>query len=124
MGEQVIPPSHLRSSNIGIFANWDMHQHQFLDVLRDGERLVCGQTIMRVRAIYQNSVFQFIEHVPLKEGTEVDVYPRCQEKGNGKKPKSVRPLGVYGMWKDRDDIGTGMEYVRSIRKYITRRLLR
>ena len=72
---------------------------------------------MRVRAIYQNSVFRFIEHVPMKEGTEVDVYPRCQEKGNGKKPKSVRALGVYRMWKDRHDIGTGMEYVRSIRKY-------
>ena len=29
----------------------------------------------------------------------------------------LRELGFFGMWKDRDDIGTGLEYVNRIRKY-------
>ena len=45
------------------------------------------------------------------------MYPRAEQGWNGKKPKSVRDLAVYGMWKDRDDIGTGAEYVSRIRKY-------
>ena len=43
------------------------------------------------------------------------MYPRS-EKANGAKPKSVKELAAYGMWKDRDDIGTGVEYVNRIRK--------
>ena len=74
---------------------------------------------MTIRAIYENGVFKPLEKVPLKEGTEVAVYARTESKGNGSKPKSVRDLGVYGMWKDRDDIGTGTEYVSRIRKYRT-----
>lgn len=70
---------------------------------------------MSIRAIYENGVFKPLEDVPIKEGTEVDVYPRA-EKESGGKPKSVKELGAYGMWKDRDDIGTGVEYVNRIRK--------
>ena len=72
---------------------------------------------MSIRAIYKNGVFEPLEDVPVKEGTEVDVYPREEEKGNGKKPRSVRDLGFFGMWKDRDDIGSGIEYVSRVRKY-------
>jgi len=70
---------------------------------------------MSIKAIYENGVFKPLEDVPIKEGTEVDVYPRA-EKGNGVRPKSVKELGAYGMWKDREDIGTGAEYVNRIRK--------
>jgi predicted DNA-binding antitoxin AbrB/MazE fold protein len=70
---------------------------------------------MSIRAIYQNGVFKPLEDVPIMEGTEVDVYPRS-EKANGAKPKSVKELGAYGMWKDREDIGSGVEYVNRIRK--------
>lgn len=72
---------------------------------------------MSIRAIYENGVFRPLEDVPIKEGTEVEVYPLGDQKENGKKPKSVRELGFFGMWKDRDDIGTGVEYVNRIRKY-------
>ncbi len=72
---------------------------------------------MSIRAIYKNGVFQPLESVPVKEGTEVDVYPRNEEREEPKKPKSIRDLGFFGMWKDRDDIGTGTEYVSRIRKY-------
>lgn len=42
---------------------------------------------------------------------------RSEQKTISTKPKSVRELGFFGMWKDRDDIGTGVEYVNRIRKY-------
>ena len=72
---------------------------------------------MSIRAVYENGVFKPLESVPLKEGTEVEVYPRPEEKANGDKgKKSVRELGAYGMWADRDDIGEGTEYVDCIRK--------
>ena len=72
---------------------------------------------MSIRAIYENGVFKPLEDVPIKEGTEVEVYPLAERKENGKKPQSVRDLAVYGMWKDRADIGSGTEYVSRIRKY-------
>jgi predicted DNA-binding antitoxin AbrB/MazE fold protein len=71
---------------------------------------------MSIRAIYKDGVFKPLENVSVKEGTEVDVYPR-EERENGKKPKSVFDLKFFGMWKNRDDIGTGVEYVNRIRKY-------
>ena len=61
---------------------------------------------MSIRAIYKDGVFKPIEDVPMKEGTEVEVYPR-EEKGDGKTRKSVFDLEFFGMWKNRDDIGTG-----------------
>jgi predicted DNA-binding antitoxin AbrB/MazE fold protein len=73
---------------------------------------------MSIRAIYENGVFKPLEDVPIKEGTEVDVYPRSDEKGTGGKPKkSITDFAFFGMWKDRDDIGTGAEYVARIRQY-------
>jgi predicted DNA-binding antitoxin AbrB/MazE fold protein len=72
---------------------------------------------MSIRAIYENGVFRPLENVPIKEGTEVEVYPLGEKKTNDAKPKSVRELGFFGMWKDRDDIGTGDEYVNRIRTY-------
>ena len=71
---------------------------------------------MSIRAIYENGVFKPLEDVPIKEGTEVDVYPRS-EKANGAKPKSVKELGAYGMWKDRTDFKDGADYVNRVRKY-------
>ena len=71
---------------------------------------------MSIRAIYKDGVFKPLEDVPVKEGTEVDVYPRGEQPADGKKPKSVKELGAYGMWKDREDIGSGVEYVNRIRK--------
>jgi predicted DNA-binding antitoxin AbrB/MazE fold protein len=72
---------------------------------------------MGIRAVYENGVFKPLESVPLREGTEVEVYPRAEERENGgKRRKSVRELGAYGMWADRADIGEGTEYVERIRR--------
>ena len=73
---------------------------------------------MSIRAIYENGIFKPLEEVPLKEGTEVEVYPRPNEKGNSRKrKKSVAEYEAVGMWKDREDIGTGVEYENRLRKY-------
>ncbi len=72
---------------------------------------------MSIRAIYENGIFKPLEDVPLKEGTEVEIYVAPHHGGEGKKPRSIRDLGFFGMWKDRDDIGSGVEYVNRIRKY-------
>ena len=56
---------------------------------------------MSIRAIYKNGVFQPLEDVPVKEGTEVDVYPRTQVNEKAKKSKSVRDVGFFGMWRAR-----------------------
>jgi predicted DNA-binding antitoxin AbrB/MazE fold protein len=36
--------------------------------------------MMSIRAVYKNGVFKPLEAVPVKEGTEVDVYPRREER--------------------------------------------
>ena len=74
---------------------------------------------MSIRAIYRDGVFKPLEHVTVKDGTEVDVYPRGEQPGEKpKRPwKSVKDSSAYGIWKDRDDIGDGVEYVNRIRKY-------
>jgi predicted DNA-binding antitoxin AbrB/MazE fold protein len=74
---------------------------------------------MSIRAIYENGIFKPLEEVPLKEGTEVEVYPRAEERGNsGKRKKSVAEYeAAAGMWKDREEIGTGVEYENCMRKY-------
>jgi predicted DNA-binding antitoxin AbrB/MazE fold protein len=73
---------------------------------------------MVIKAIYKNGVFKPLEKVPLKEGAEVEVYPRAKQRENGGKPKSksVKDYEAFGMWADRDDIGTGVEYVEHIRQ--------
>ena len=73
---------------------------------------------MSIRAMYENGIFKPLEEVPLKEGTEVEVYPRSEEKANGgKRKKSIADYEAVGMWKGRDDIGTGIEYENRMRKY-------
>src|SRR5436309_12881297 len=72
---------------------------------------------MAIRARDENGVFKPLEKVPLKEGTEADVYPRTGE-GNGEKPRrSVKDFKAYGMWKDRTDFKDGLDYENHMRKY-------
>ena len=75
---------------------------------------------MVIKAKYEKGIFRPLEKVRVKEGTKADVYLR-PEKGNGDKSspklwKSVKDSPAYGMWKDRNDIGDGVEYVNRIRK--------
>jgi predicted DNA-binding antitoxin AbrB/MazE fold protein len=71
---------------------------------------------MVIRARYENGVFKPLEKVPLKEGTEADVYPRIEE--NGEKPRrSVKDFEASGIWKDRTDFKDGLDYENRMRKY-------
>jgi predicted DNA-binding antitoxin AbrB/MazE fold protein len=77
---------------------------------------------MSIRAIYENGIFKPIEKVPLKEGTEVDVYSRSENGGNGGKPrKSFKNSPAYGIWADRKDIGDSVQYVNRMRQPRSRR---
>ena len=70
---------------------------------------------MAIKAKYENGVFKPVEDVRVREGAEADVYLRREGNG-GKRKKSVKDYDVYGMWKNRSDIGAGIEYVNRIRR--------
>jgi predicted DNA-binding antitoxin AbrB/MazE fold protein len=69
---------------------------------------------MTISAKYENSVFRPLEDVLIKEGTVVEVLVPAEQKPVGK-PRSIKDLPFYGMWKDRTDIGGGIEYVNKLR---------
>jgi predicted DNA-binding antitoxin AbrB/MazE fold protein len=69
---------------------------------------------MTIPAKYENGVFRPLEIVQMKEGTVVEVLvPAVQEPA--RKRRSIRDLPFYGMWKDRADIGDGVDYVNKLR---------
>jgi hypothetical protein len=51
--------------------------------------------------------------VQLKEGTVVEVLVPAEQEP-ARKRRSVKDLPFYGMWKDRTDIGDGVEYVNKL----------
>jgi predicted DNA-binding antitoxin AbrB/MazE fold protein len=69
---------------------------------------------MTIAAKYENGVFRPLEHVKIKEGTVVEVLVPVEEQGTGKRP-SIKALPFYGIWKDRADIGDGVDYVNKLR---------
>ena len=70
--------------------------------------------LMTIPAKYENGVFRPLEAVQIKEGTVVEVHVPVEQ--NPKAPRqSVRDLPFFGMWKDRVDIGDGVDYVNRLR---------
>jgi predicted DNA-binding antitoxin AbrB/MazE fold protein len=69
---------------------------------------------MTIAAKYENGVFRPLEDVKIKEGTVVEVLVPVEEQGTGKRP-SIKALPFYGIWKDRADIGDGVDYVNKLR---------
>lgn len=69
---------------------------------------------MTIPAKYENGVFKPLEDVQIKEGTVVEVLVPAEQKPAGKR-RSIKDLPFYGMWKDRTDIGDGVEYVNKLR---------
>jgi predicted DNA-binding antitoxin AbrB/MazE fold protein len=67
-----------------------------------------------ILARYENGVFRPLEDVQIKEGTVVEVFVPTQQQPANKR-LSIKDLPFYGMWKDRSDIGTGIEYVNKLR---------
>jgi predicted DNA-binding antitoxin AbrB/MazE fold protein len=69
---------------------------------------------MTIPAEYENGVFRPLENVQIKEGTLVEVRVPVENAPAGQW-RSIRDLPFFGMWKDREDIGDGVEYVNRIR---------
>lgn len=69
---------------------------------------------MTIPAKYENGVFRPLEIVQMKEGTVVEVLVPAEQEPERKR-RSVKELPFYGMWKDRTDIGDGVDYVNKLR---------
>ncbi len=69
---------------------------------------------MTIPAKYENGVFKPLEAVQIQEGTVVEVHVPGGEQPD-KRRRSIRDLPFFGMWKDREDIGDGVEYVNRLR---------
>jgi predicted DNA-binding antitoxin AbrB/MazE fold protein len=69
---------------------------------------------MTIAARYENDVLRPLEDVRIKEGTVVEVLVPVEQLPARKRP-SIKDLPFYGIWKDRADIGTGVDYVNKLR---------
>ena len=69
---------------------------------------------MTIPAKYENGVFRPLEDVQMKEGTIVEVLVPAEQEPIAKR-RSVKELPFIGMWKDRTDIGDGVDYVNRLR---------
>jgi len=72
---------------------------------------------MVIRARFEKGVFKPLQDVPVKEGTEVDVYIRNGRKTGRKTRPLLTELEAFGLWKDRTDFKDGLDYVNRIRRY-------
>ena len=70
---------------------------------------------MTIAAKFENGVFRPLEDVKIKEGTVVEVLLPVEQPAAGERP-SIKDLPFYGIWKDRADIGTGVDYVNKLRE--------
>ncbi|HXR16411.1 MAG TPA: antitoxin family protein [Terriglobales bacterium] len=69
---------------------------------------------MTIAAKYENGVFRPLGDVEIKEGTVVEVLVP-EEQPEARKRPSIKDLPFYGIWKDRADIGDGIDYVNKLR---------
>jgi predicted DNA-binding antitoxin AbrB/MazE fold protein len=65
---------------------------------------------MTIAAKYEKGVFRSLEDVKIKEWTIVEVIVPVEQQAAHKRP-SIKDLPFYGIWKDRGDIGVGVDYL-------------
>ena len=70
---------------------------------------------MTIPAKYENGVFKPLHDIDMQEGTLVEVLVPGERAAGLKRP-SIRELGFAGMWADRDDIKSGVDYEDSLRE--------
>ena len=73
---------------------------------------------MTITAKYEDGVFKPLENVALSEGTIVEVRVPSYAERLKAKSRPVSEFAFYGMWKDRTDIGDGVEYINKLRRNI------
>jgi predicted DNA-binding antitoxin AbrB/MazE fold protein len=69
---------------------------------------------MTIAAKFENGVFRPLEDVKIKEGTVVEVHVPVEHHAPHKRP-SIKDHPFYGIWKDRADIGDGVDFVNKLR---------
>ena len=69
---------------------------------------------MTIAAKYENGVFRPLQRVNIKEGTVVEVFVPVEQRAEQKR-LSIKNLPFFGIWKDRSDIGDGLDYVNKLR---------
>jgi predicted DNA-binding antitoxin AbrB/MazE fold protein len=69
---------------------------------------------MTIAAKYENGVFRPLQEVKMKEGTIVEVHVPLEQRAANER-RSVKDLPFYGIWKDRADIGDGVDFVNRLR---------
>ena len=69
---------------------------------------------MTIPAKFENGVFRPLEAVQMKEGTVVEVRVPTVQKPVGPR-RSIKDLPFFGIWKEREDIGDGVENVSRLR---------
>jgi predicted DNA-binding antitoxin AbrB/MazE fold protein len=69
---------------------------------------------MTIAARFENGVFRPLEDVKIKEGTVVEVHVPVEQQA-ARERTSVKDLPFYGLWKDRADIGDGLDFVNKLR---------
>jgi len=69
---------------------------------------------MTIPAKYENGIFRPLEAVQMKEGTVVEVHVPTEQKPVGPR-RPIKDLPFFGIWKEREDIGDGVEYVNRLR---------
>ena len=70
---------------------------------------------MTIAAKYENGVFRPLQDVEIQEGTVVEVLIPVDQSPSIQR-RSVKDLPFYGIWKDRADIGDGVDYVNRLRE--------
>ena len=73
---------------------------------------------MAITAKYEDGVFKPLEDVTINEGTIVEVRVPSSADRLKAKSRSVREFACYGMWRDRTDIGDGVDYINNLRRDI------
>ena len=69
-----------------------------------------------ITAKYEGGVFKPLENLSISEGTIVEVHvPTYAEQLKGRS-RPVQDCAVFGVWKDRTDIGDSVEFVNGIRR--------
>ena len=67
-----------------------------------------------IRVRYEDGVFRPLQRVrSVKEGAIGEV--RLKETQTPEKRVSVRSSEFFGLWKDREDVGDGLSYIRKLR---------
>ncbi len=77
-----------------------------------------ARATMTITAKYEDGVFKPLEDVAINEGTIVEVRIPSYADRLKAKSRSVREFAFYGMWRDRIDIGDGVDYISKLRRDI------